>query len=322
MILLLSLPSEAEQLPRFEVSPPARTDSFVERHPSAENPADSACLPSPMDSYNTFPEQQLNRNQTEAELVVKHEKEEEQVENTAPLGSAHTFVTEEADRPLWSSGLCVDVDPSFSYAGQQFESVPPVSQSQSGLPLAEPQFHLVGKSHSVVVSAVLVKRQRKSPPPDEAHNASCQISSVDQRAIPGQSQHQDTDPAPRMKNPSEGSAPPCAAAGFFYGQGRSSFGLARMRMRTLRRPGIGEKRFGCTYCGKSFMRLCQLKEHLRSHTGERPYSCLQCGRSFTKQGNLMRHAVVHSGEKPYKCSLCGKCFSQRSSLTYHQKTAH
>uniref|UniRef100_A0A3P8NQK8 C2H2-type domain-containing protein n=1 Tax=Astatotilapia calliptera TaxID=8154 RepID=A0A3P8NQK8_ASTCA len=86
--------------------------------------------------------------------------------------------------------------------------------------------------------------------------------------------------------------------------------------------GLGEKRFNCTYCDKSFTRFSQLKEHLRSHTGEKPFSCMQCGRSFTKQCNLIRHAVVHSGEKPYECSLCGKCFTQRSSLKSHQKTAH
>lgn len=327
MILVLSLLSEAEYLPCFEVSPPAPTDSFVERHPSAENPADPASLDSPTDGYDTFPEQQLNRNQSEAELTVKREREEEPDENAAPLDSAHTFVTEEGDGQLWSSDLCTDVvDPSFSYGGQQFEPIPPVLQCQSGLHSEEPRIQSVGESHSVVVSAVLVKRRArtfgcKRPPPDEARNAVCQSNSADQCSIPGQSQHQGIGPAPHAKNPGEGSTPPCAAATSFCGQGRSSLGLAR-RMRTLWRPGVGEKRFSCTYCSKSFTRFSQLKEHLRCHTGEKPFSCLQCGRRFTKQCNLIRHAVVHSGEKPYECSLCGKCFTQRSSLKSHQKTAH
>lgn len=323
MALVLSLLSEAEQLPCFEVSQPAQADSFVERHHSAENPADPGSLVSPTDVYNTFPEQQLNRSQNEAELVVKREREEEPDENAAPLESAHKFVTEEGDVQLWSSNLGTDaVDPNFLYSGQQFEPIPSVFQSQNGLHLEDmvPRIHSVGKSHSVMVSAALVKRRArtfgcKRPPPDEGHNALCRINTVDQCSIPGQSQHQNT------KNPSEDSTPPNTAATSFCGQGRSSFSLAR-RMRTPWRSGIGEKRFSCTYCDKSFMRFSQLKEHLRSHTGEKPFSCLQCGRSFTKQCNLIRHAVVHSGEKPYECSLCGKCFTQRSSLKSHQKTAH
>ncbi|XP_051266585.1 zinc finger protein with KRAB and SCAN domains 3 [Dicentrarchus labrax] len=308
----------SEQPPCFEASQPARTDS-------AENPGDPGHL---ADGYSAFPDQQLNRNQNEAELVVKHEREEEPDENAAPLDSAHEFVTEDGDGQLWASNLCRDaVDPGFSYTGQQFEPVPPVFPSQSGLHLEDmvPQIHSVGKSHSVAVSAARVKRRArvfgcKRPQPEEGHNALSQLNTMDQCLIPQQPQHQYRDSAPHTRNPNEDSAPPNTADTNFCGRS-ISFGLVR-RMRAPWRSGIGEKRFSCTYCDKSFMRFSQLKEHLRSHTGEKPFSCLQCGRSFTKQCNLIRHAVVHSGEKPYECSLCGKCFTQRSSLKSHQKTAH
>ncbi|XP_029309977.1 zinc finger protein 271 [Cottoperca gobio] len=311
--------SGAGQQPCFDASQCAHTDGFEERHHSAEDPHDPGALGSPTDGYDTFPEQQLSRQQTEAELVVKHESEEESDENAVPLDSPHEFVAEEGDGQLWSSSLCRDaVDPSFSYAEQQFELIPSVFPTHSGLHL-EPQVHSGGKSHSVVVSAAArVKRRArtfgcKRPQPDEGHGALSHIVPMDQCSVPQQSQHQYRD-SPQVRSPSEDSP---AASSFC----RSSFGLAR-RMRTPWRSGIGEKRFSCTYCDKSFMRFSQLKEHLRSHTGEKPFSCLQCGRSFTKQCNLIRHAVVHSGEKPFECSLCGKCFTQRSSLKSHQKTAH
>ncbi|XP_041805932.1 gastrula zinc finger protein 5-1 [Chelmon rostratus] len=315
------LTSEAEQLPCLEASQPARTDGFVERLHHADIPADPGSLDSPADGCNTFPEQ-LKGNQNEAELVVKHEREDEPDENAAPLDSAHSFVTDEGDRQLWSSSLC------FSYAGQQLETIPSVFPPQSGLHLEDgmPQTHSVGKSHSVAVSSARVKRRArtfgcKRPQPDEGHNALSQINSTDQCSTPQQPQHQYRDSAPHTRNPNEDPTPPNTAAASLCGHSRGGFCLPR-RMRTPWRSGVGEKRFSCTYCDKSCTRFSQLKEHLRSHTGEKPFSCLQCGRSFTKQCNLIRHAVVHSGEKPYECSLCGKCFTQRSSLKSHQKTAH
>ena len=298
---VLSLVLEAEQQQCFEASQPAQTNSFVECHHSAENPANPGSLISPTDGYN--------RNQIVEELVVKHEREEEPDENAAPLDSAQRFVVEEGDGQLWTSDLCRETtDANFSYAEQAFEAVPSAFPSQSG-------------SHSVAVSAARAKRRArtfgcKRPQPDEALNALSQINTTDQCLIPQQSQHQYRDSPAHVRNPHED--PPNTAASSVC---RSSFSLAR-RMRTPWRSGIGEKRFSCTYCDKSFMRFSQLKEHLRSHTGEKPFSCQQCGRSFTKQCNLIRHAVVHSGEKPYECSLCGKCFTQRSSLKSHQKTAH
>ncbi|XP_044224981.1 zinc finger protein 853 isoform X1 [Thunnus albacares] len=337
--------SGAEQPPCFEASQPAQTDSFVERYDSAENAADPGALVSPTDGYDTFPEQQqLNRYQSEAEPLVKHEKEEEPDENAAPLDSGQ-FAMEEADGQLWTSDLGGDAaDPSFSYTGHQYEQIPSVFTSLSGLVDMVPRIHSVGKSHSVMVSAARAKRRArtfgfKRAQQDEGHGTLSQINSMDPSSIPPPIQQQYRDSAPHARNPNEDPMAPNPAASVSFGHGRSSisssissssisissggggFGLVR-RMRTPWRSGIGEKRFSCTYCDKSFMRFSQLKEHLRSHTGEKPFSCMQCGRSFTKQCNLIRHAVVHSGEKPYECSLCGKCFTQRSSLKSHQKTAH
>ncbi|KAK2822785.1 hypothetical protein Q5P01_022850 [Channa striata] len=297
--------SGAELPPCFKASVP--TDKFADNSRSTENPADPGPVLSPADGYVVFTEQQLNRNRSEAELSVKREKEEEPDENAAPLDSGHRFVDEEGDEQLWS-GRDAD-DSSFSYAGRQFEPIPAAFTPQSGLHLQD----VVPRIHSGLSAARTKRRARtfgcKRPQPDDGLNR------------PQQSRHPYRDCDAPSRIPSEDLTTPNPAAPSFCGHGRSGFGPVR-RMRPSWTSGVGEKRFSCTYCDKSFMRFSQLKEHLRSHTGEKPFSCLQCGRSFTKQCNLIRHAVVHSGEKPYECSLCGKCFTQRSSLKSHQKTAH
>lgn len=324
MAPVLILVSGAEAPPHFQAPPSVQTDNFVDRYHSADNPTNTRPMVSPAEGYDTFPEQQLNRNQNETETIVKHEKEEEPDENEAPLDSGHRFMTQEGDGQLWSSRDAGDSN--FSCAGQEFEQISTVFSSQSSLHLQDmvPRIHSVGKS--VMVSAARMKRRVrmfgcKRPQPDEGHNALSQVNSIDQSSIPQQSQHQYRGSAPHVRDPDEDLTATVPAASPFRGHSRTSFSLVR-RMRTPWTSGIGEKRFSCTYCDKSFMRFSQLKEHLRSHTGEKPFSCLLCGRSFTKQCNLIRHAVVHSGEKPYECSLCGKCFTQRSSLKSHQKTAH
>ncbi|XP_035025699.1 zinc finger protein 526 isoform X2 [Hippoglossus stenolepis] len=320
--------SAAEPSPCFKSSPPQQTDAFVDHYLSAEDPAEPGPGPEPEPAgCDTLPpEQQLSG----SELVVKHEMEDEPDENEAPLDSCHASVTVDGHDQLWLSGLCRDAaDPSFSYTagGRQGKQIPAVftPQSETHSEDAVPRTHSAGKSHSVLVR---VKRRAsrtfgfgcRRPQAEDGLNA--QINSPDQSSIAHQSQHQRRDFTPPSLRSRDEDPNPSPAASSLCGQsGRGSFGLAR-RMRTPWRSGIGEKRFSCTYCDKSFMRFSQLKEHLRSHTGEKPFSCVQCGRSFTKQCNLIRHAVVHSGEKPYECALCGKCFTQRSSLKSHQKTAH
>ncbi|XP_047444625.1 zinc finger protein 324A [Mugil cephalus] len=300
----------AEQLSCFKASQPAQIDGFAH-----ENPADSRPPLSPADAYDdSFPGGRVNGGRNETELLVKREKEEEPDENAAPLGASDTPVTE--DR-LWSSSLRGDAgDLSVSYPGQQFEPAATAFAPQSGLRVEDvvSRGHPLGKS--VAVSAARAKRRARTfgprrPQPDEGHGALSQINSLDSSPVPQQPQLQHRDAA----------APHARAPGEDPGAANRGFVLAR-RMRTPWRPGLGEKRFSCTYCSKGFVRFSQLKEHLRSHTGEKPFSCMQCGRSFTKQCNLIRHAVVHSGEKPFECSVCGKCFTQRSSLKSHQKTVH
>ncbi|XP_045078713.1 uncharacterized protein LOC121558643 isoform X2 [Coregonus clupeaformis] len=85
--------------------------------------------------------------------------------------------------------------------------------------------------------------------------------------------------------------------------------------------GVGEegaRSYRCTFCGREYPHLCQLKMHQRVHTGEKPYECAQCGKQFSQLGSLKRHQRVHTGEKPFRCTQCGKQFSRSSNLKVHQ----
>ncbi|XP_029913128.1 zinc finger protein 184-like [Myripristis murdjan] len=78
-----------------------------------------------------------------------------------------------------------------------------------------------------------------------------------------------------------------------------------------------KKKHCCDVCGKTFTKMCLLREHTKIHTGLRQFTCQECGKAFIRKRDLTVHARTHSGEKPYSCDVCGKAFSQRPNLVTH-----
>ncbi|XP_035655484.1 zinc finger protein 572-like isoform X4 [Oncorhynchus keta] len=276
-------------------------------------------------------------------VMVKDEKEEE-LDQTTALAGPDQFVMDESDGQLWTSvdpGGDTDpvCHPDFSFhSTEEYSQNISIFPSHSGLPSfptmtdeVGPSLHSsIWKPHANMFSAAkhmtrhvrtLADETRQQIPEGQSSERLNSSNEGNSLALqPRQHQYRASEATVRLSECMTGSNMATTSTFSGYSLSRSSFNMVK-RMRTQwRSGGTTERRFSCTFCGKSFPRFWQLKEHLRSHTGEKPYTCEQCGRSFTKQCNLIRHAVVHSGEKPYKCTQCGKCFTQRSSMKSHQRT--
>ncbi|XP_071758986.2 uncharacterized protein LOC139914545 [Centroberyx gerrardi] len=101
---------------------------------------------------------------------------------------------------------------------------------------------------------------------------------------------------------------------------------------------------GCKVCGKSFMYITALKNHVQKHTKDTDFcglcgehfeagenlrlhlqthvaakACELCGKRFGSHADMIKHLRIHTGEKPYLCSICGKGFHLNGNLNKHMR---
>ena len=82
-----------------------------------------------------------------------------------------------------------------------------------------------------------------------------------------------------------------------------------------------KKKQACTRCGKEFLYVKRLSEHMeKEHLQETIYDCDQCGKEYQTKGHLRRHIKTHTDI--YMCPNCPEKFSKKIQLKSHVFNEH
>ena len=88
--------------------------------------------------------------------------------------------------------------------------------------------------------------------------------------------------------------------------------------------GIGERKFKCDQCDKSFATSNLLKNHFESHHAKKTlYQCEQCPKTFWMKSYLNTHVRrIHDKIRPHKCDICQQGFVYKRDVVSHKKQVH
>ncbi|XP_033642003.1 zinc finger protein 236-like isoform X2 [Asterias rubens] len=89
----------------------------------------------------------------------------------------------------------------------------------------------------------------------------------------------------------------------------------------LRHTGASRP-FQCEICGKRWVKIGKLREHLKTHSTEKNELCDICGRAYKSRPELKDHRIeahTEGGKIKLQCRFCPAQFSRRSSRSYHEK---
>ena len=87
---------------------------------------------------------------------------------------------------------------------------------------------------------------------------------------------------------------------------------------------VGERRFKCDKCDKSYATSSAYKNHYQSnHEKSELYQCELCPKTFWVKDYLKTHIrVVHEKHRPHKCDICNERFLYGRDVTRHKKFHH
>ncbi|XP_045781763.1 zinc finger protein 652-like isoform X22 [Maniola jurtina] len=85
---------------------------------------------------------------------------------------------------------------------------------------------------------------------------------------------------------------------------------------------LGESRYRCEQCDRSFYDKSVLNKHMIIHKPEKPFICDVCQKGFKAKEHLQRHLMIHDNVKPYACQMCKKMFVQKGNWKTHMMMRH
>ena len=86
--------------------------------------------------------------------------------------------------------------------------------------------------------------------------------------------------------------------------------------------GIGERKFKCDQCDKSYSQKGHLNTHIKCIHEKLQYNCDKCDKSFSQKGKLKSHIESVHENILYNCEKCEKSFSTKHGLQYHSQSVH
>lgn len=77
-------------------------------------------------------------------------------------------------------------------------------------------------------------------------------------------------------------------------------------------------------CTKTFKVPHYMHRHLkRCHSGKKEYICNECGKQYVFISSLRQHMKIHSGTFPIKsCSYCSQKYKTQKSVEIHIRSVH
>ncbi|XP_035314694.1 zinc finger protein 20 isoform X1 [Cricetulus griseus] len=166
---------------------------------------------------------------------------------------------------------------------------------------------------------VLETSPTEKPCESQQYNEGCRSLSLDQpqeRAHPGVTLHENDLTGYTFVQNDEGVHKQVKKLVCKFGE--ESF-IAPNDLNNHEKSYIGQKRYNCRQCGKTFKNAKCFEKHKVTHTKENPYVYKICQETFTCSSHLKKHERVHTGEKPYACKYCGKPFSDSTSHKKHER---
>lgn len=71
-------------------------------------------------------------------------------------------------------------------------------------------------------------------------------------------------------------------------------------------------------CDKHFGRHENASSHVQNHLGDRKFQCNDCSKTFVRAHDMKRHAAIHQPDRPHVCP-CGQGFARHDALTRHRQ---